>query len=114
MPDSEKDSNPIRDGPVKTFLRDQSDKNVGGDASDLLRAQLKRVAELIWARAIELAEEEGMKTVKKRHVDDAYDEFLKPQSVLKDAADELEEWSETLTEHAEETPLYRSYEHDDE
>lgn len=111
MPDSdEKDTNPIRESPFKKFLREQNDKNVGDDAANLLRTQLKGVSEMIWARATELAEEEnGMSTVKKRHVSDAYDEFVKPQSILMDAADDLEEWSEDLKEQAEETPLYRRY-----
>lgn len=115
MPDSDdQDSNPIRESPFKTFLRSQNDKKVGSDGANLLRKQLKGVTEIIWARATELAQEDGMSTVKKNHVSDAYDEFVKPQSALMDAADDLEEWSEKMVKHAEETPLYRRYDNNEE
>lgn len=109
MTDGDDEHNPISTAPFKEFLRDQTDKRVGTDASDRLNRQLLGVAQCVWKRAGELAEEQDYKTIQEQHVKTAYDEFVQPQAVLMDAADKIDSAHDQVIEQAERTPLYRQY-----
>nr|RDZ30214.1 hypothetical protein DEQ67_16630 [Haloferax sp. Atlit-48N] len=72
----------------------------------MLQIQLEAVAKMVSRRAGELSQERGYKTVRKKDIKDAYEEFLKPQSVLMEASDDLGKWQDKMVKHAENTPLY--------
>lgn len=109
MSDGDDDHDPISTAPFKDFLREQTDKRVGADAADRLSRQLVGVAQSVWMRASEIAENQGYKTVQEEHVKLAYDEFVQPQAVLMDAADLIDCAHDQVVEQAERTPLYRDY-----
>ena len=110
MSDNDSEPDPIKDAPLKRYVKSKTNKNAGSEALGELEAELLYIAEILWKEASLNAEKDDMKTVQKRHLDDAYDGIFMPHDELIKSSDSLKKMGSDMKQLAEELPVYKNWE----
>ena len=72
----------IRETTAKDFLKELTDKRVGGDAVELFITHLTTMAEAVAIKADELTEQDERTTILDRDIDAAFNELVQTGQVL--------------------------------
>lgn len=105
---------PIKEAPLKNYVKQFSEMRASSDAIDELEAELLFIARILWQEASERAEDDGYKTVKKDHLEGAYNDLFKPHNLLQSATNDVNKLKNNLQDLQSRSPIYKEWDSNEE